>query len=396
MANKFKVKKGLIVNGDGGTVVDIQGNSGQLFSVTDSLLGILMSVNDITGIPILQVSSDDTVRMGPYGNPFIVNAIGLSVGTNLVIDSLGNIKFDGTPTTTNQNRGIYWTAYDKEGTTDPSDAAYIRHTTNSGGLDGSVLEISAQNDANDGVNFLVNSTASGVRINGNAVLNAGNYNSYSPTLTGGGASGNWGINISGNSATTSQTTFSRVRTDGINRGSYGAISISGSENGYSGIDFTAASSTFMVNNTSGLSGIYRNNNTWLWYFDGTGALTIGTVPWARITGQPSLVTGTGASGQVSYWNGTTTQAGNNGLWWDNGNGRLGINTTSPQARLHVNGAVRIDSTSSGPEQKDPTTVKYVLTNLDNDKLMGEPDIWLQINVNGTNYVFPGYIPFGIS
>lgn len=34
-----------------------------------------------------------------------------------------------------------------------------------------------------------------------AVLHSSNYNSYSPTLTGGGASGTWGINITGNSAT---------------------------------------------------------------------------------------------------------------------------------------------------------------------------------------------------
>jgi hypothetical protein len=66
MANEFKVKKGLIVNGSGGTVVDIQGQSGQLFSVTDSLTGVLMSVNDISGLPILEVSSDDTVRIGTF------------------------------------------------------------------------------------------------------------------------------------------------------------------------------------------------------------------------------------------------------------------------------------------------------------------------------------------
>jgi hypothetical protein len=35
---------------------------------------------------------------------------------------------------------------------------------------------------------------------GNQVLHAGNYTAYSPTLTGGGASGTWGISISGNSA----------------------------------------------------------------------------------------------------------------------------------------------------------------------------------------------------
>ena len=35
----------------------------------------------------------------------------------------------------------------------------------------------------------------------NAVLHAGNYNSYSPTLTGTGASGTWGISVTGNAAT---------------------------------------------------------------------------------------------------------------------------------------------------------------------------------------------------
>lgn len=40
-----------------------------------------------------------------------------------------------------------------------------------------------------------------VSIAGNVVLNAANYNDYSPTKTGGGASGTWGINISGDAAT---------------------------------------------------------------------------------------------------------------------------------------------------------------------------------------------------
>ncbi len=42
------------------------------------------------------------------------------------------------------------------------------------------------------------------------ILTSLNYNSYSPTLTGGGASGTWGINITGNAATTSQTNFSAL------------------------------------------------------------------------------------------------------------------------------------------------------------------------------------------
>jgi len=46
-------------------------------------------------------------------------------------------------------------------------------------------------------------TASNAQIAGNTVLHAGNYNSYSPTLTGGGASGTWGINITGSAGSAS-------------------------------------------------------------------------------------------------------------------------------------------------------------------------------------------------
>ena len=66
MANEFKVKKGLIVQGSGSVILDIQGSQGQLFSVTDNLSGSLFSVNDISGLPILQVSSDDSVKLGTF------------------------------------------------------------------------------------------------------------------------------------------------------------------------------------------------------------------------------------------------------------------------------------------------------------------------------------------
>ena len=62
MANEFKVKKGLIVDGTN-TVLDIQGTQGQLFSVTDSLTGDLFSVSDISGVPILNVNSSGLVTV---------------------------------------------------------------------------------------------------------------------------------------------------------------------------------------------------------------------------------------------------------------------------------------------------------------------------------------------
>jgi hypothetical protein len=80
MANEFKIKKGLIVQGSGSTVLDIQGSQGQLFSVTDNLSGSLFSVNDISGLPILQVSSDDSVKLGTFN----AEAIKVS-GSNAII-----------------------------------------------------------------------------------------------------------------------------------------------------------------------------------------------------------------------------------------------------------------------------------------------------------------------
>jgi hypothetical protein len=47
----------------------IQGSSGELFSVSDSLTGSLFSVNDISGLPILEVFSDNTTLIGNYLAP---------------------------------------------------------------------------------------------------------------------------------------------------------------------------------------------------------------------------------------------------------------------------------------------------------------------------------------
>jgi len=50
----------------------IDGAQGRLFEVTDQLSGSLFSVNDISGIPIFEVFSDDTVNIGTFNNEAIV------------------------------------------------------------------------------------------------------------------------------------------------------------------------------------------------------------------------------------------------------------------------------------------------------------------------------------
>jgi hypothetical protein len=138
--------------------------------------------------------------------------------------------------------------------------------------------------------------ASGSTYTGSAALTV-SYNTVgAPSTTGTNASGTWGINVTGNSATTSQRTFSNVRTDGINRGSYGSISVTGSSNGYSGIDFTDEAVTLMMDTT--YQGVLVNNNAWLWYWN-NGTLEAGSVPWARVTSRPTTLSGYGITDATS-------------------------------------------------------------------------------------------------
>lgn len=63
--------------------VAFYGNSGSLFGIADSLSGSLMSVNDISGLPILEVFSDDRVVMGSLNkNTLVVTGSRIGIGKN--------------------------------------------------------------------------------------------------------------------------------------------------------------------------------------------------------------------------------------------------------------------------------------------------------------------------
>jgi hypothetical protein len=67
-------------------IFSVQGSQGELFSVTDSLTGSLFSVNDISGLPILEVFSDNTTLMGNYLAPSLNTTarVSLTAGTNTI------------------------------------------------------------------------------------------------------------------------------------------------------------------------------------------------------------------------------------------------------------------------------------------------------------------------
>ena len=90
----------LLVEGSGSTIFDVQGSQGQLFSVTDSLVGSLFSVNDISGLPILEVFDTDKVVAGTFGqNTLVVTGSNVGIGTDSPSEKLevnGSIKLPST------------------------------------------------------------------------------------------------------------------------------------------------------------------------------------------------------------------------------------------------------------------------------------------------------------
>lgn len=75
----------------------VDGNQGRLFNVTDNMSGTLFAVNDITGIPVLQVFSEDRMEVGEY-NSYALSVSGknVGIGTNFPsekLDVIGKAKF---------------------------------------------------------------------------------------------------------------------------------------------------------------------------------------------------------------------------------------------------------------------------------------------------------------
>jgi hypothetical protein len=60
----------------------VDGTQGRLFSVTDVLTGTLFSVNNITGLPILEVGDSNTVIAGRFNtNAWVVSGINTGIGS---------------------------------------------------------------------------------------------------------------------------------------------------------------------------------------------------------------------------------------------------------------------------------------------------------------------------
>ena len=80
------------------------GRSGSLFSISDNFSGSLMAVGDISGLPILEVFSDDRVVMGRFNtNALVVTGsnVGVRKAAPLVpLDISGSVFITGSLTVT--------------------------------------------------------------------------------------------------------------------------------------------------------------------------------------------------------------------------------------------------------------------------------------------------------
>jgi hypothetical protein len=88
------------------------------------------------------------------------------------------------------------------------------------------------------------------------------------------------------------------------------------------------------------------------------------------------ITGSGSSGQVTFWTGATSIGGDNNLFWDNTNKRLGIGTTTPQTSLHVIGNITANTFLGTINAANVSSGQF------------------GANTGGGNYSFPGNVGIG--
>jgi hypothetical protein len=79
-----------------GTVFNVEGTNGSLFSVVDNLSGVLMSVNNNAGLPVFEVYDDDSIVAGRFAqDDFVISTSGnVGLGTDTPstkLEVVGNV-----------------------------------------------------------------------------------------------------------------------------------------------------------------------------------------------------------------------------------------------------------------------------------------------------------------
>lgn len=178
----------------------------KVYVITNSLNSGATAYIQVTGQAAYSIPNGDTVLVYCNGSTFTGLNYVATAGTASGLTGTPNITV-GTVTSgaiTSTGNFVLTGNFSASGTI--SNSSTITAGTNfigpGTGLTGTATSLSIGGNAatTSQTNF------SNLTIGSSQVLYAGNYNSYSPTLTGGGASGTWGINITGNAATATSAT----------------------------------------------------------------------------------------------------------------------------------------------------------------------------------------------
>jgi len=216
--------------------LSISGESGQLFSISDSMSGTIFAVNDISGVPSIEVDDDGTIRLAEsFGNVLVGKTT--NDGAKLQIE--GNISVSGTV----DGRDLSVDGAKLDGI---AAGAQVNTVTSVASKTGAVVltktDVGLANVDNTTDLQKPISTATQTALDGK------------PSLTGTGASGTWPISISGLSGSSSSVVVKDTR------------AVNGTPESYTGI-----SSDFKTNATDGLSdgGSYHGVITIRQYSSGT-------------------------------------------------------------------------------------------------------------------------------
>jgi hypothetical protein len=105
-------------------------------------------------------------------------------------------------------------------------------------------------------------------------------------------------------------------------------------------DFVNGSGPYIVSGLSVFTAT-QNGDEKIWLFiGGDGTFGTGATPttagmFVDLTAQDPIPVSGGENGQVTFWTEDNLQSGDDGLFWDNTNKRLGIGTTTPSADVQI-------------------------------------------------------------
>jgi hypothetical protein len=86
----------VVGSGSSSPLFTVQGSQGELFSITDSLSGSLFSVNDISGLPVIEAFSDGIINFGNVTVPALLTTVKVtSTAGNNTIYSIPTSSYDG-------------------------------------------------------------------------------------------------------------------------------------------------------------------------------------------------------------------------------------------------------------------------------------------------------------